>query len=79
VLDREQVLNTLDASKIKIEMEKVLPPNYGMMLRIQGNFSAGNGTIETGTEIPVNIPIYSGRRVAGNYLKVTYFMWVKQQ
>lgn len=83
LLDREQVLTSLDAAKIKLEMEKVLPPNYGMLLRIQGNFSSGNGVLEAGQEIPAATSVYSGRRVAltpeGQYLKVTYLMWVKQQ
>src|SRR3989338_10010296 len=43
VLDREQVLASLDSSQITTQMANLLPPNYGMLLRIEGNFSTGNG------------------------------------
>ncbi len=83
LLDRQQIISTLDASRITTEIARVLPPNYGMLLRIEGNFSAGNGIIEAGQEIPPATSVYSGRRIGltpdGTYLKVTYLMWVKQQ
>jgi hypothetical protein len=83
ILDENEVLDTLDENKIKTEIEKILPGNYGMLTRIQGNFSQGNGTIEIGGEIPANRLLISGRKVAvtnnDTYLKLTYFVWTRNQ
>ena len=83
ILDNQKVLDTLDYGIITTKMEEVLPPNYGMLLRIQGNFAQGNGTIEVGGEIPNQRFVLSGRRVAltedNTYLQLTYWVWTRGQ
>ena len=82
ILDQNKILDTFDYEQIEIELEKLLPANYEMLLRVEGDFTEGNGLIEVGGEIPENQPLVSGEKVgltdSGTLLKITYFVWVKE-
>ena len=81
VLDNQKVFDSFNHEFIGVEIEKLLPPHYQMLLRIEGNFSAGNGTIEVGGELPPQQSLISGKKVCitdGNeYFKITYYTWVR--
>jgi len=83
VMDEQEVFDSLDHLTIEDEMNELLPGNYGMLIRLQGDFDAGNGTIEVGGEMPEQRLIVSGQRVAlindDTYLKITYFVWAREQ
>ncbi len=83
VMDEQKMFDSLDHEAIERKMEELLPGQYEMLIRLQGNFTAGNGTIEVGGEIPAERLLISGRRAAltddDTYLKVTYFMWGRRQ
>ncbi len=83
ILEKDLVFYSLDQETIELEMEKYIPSHYDMLIRIEGNFSAGNGTIEAGGELPEKQSIVSGRSAVltedGTYLKVTYFTWSMKQ
>lgn len=83
IMDRQKVFDSLDYETIETELEALTPENAGMLIRIEGDFSTGNGTIEAGGEIPAENIIISGKRVALTeediFLKITYFMWPRQQ
>jgi len=82
ILDQNKVFDSLDYDNIEIEMEKLLPANYDILLRVEGDFTEGNGLIEIGGDIPINQPLVSGEKVgltdSGTLLKITYFVWVKE-
>ena len=81
VLDQQKAFDALDYTTIDTKMQQLLPGNAQMLLRIQGNFSIGNGTIEVGAELPDNQPIMTGQRAAltenNTYLSITYAIWTK--
>ena len=81
IMDSTKVFDSLDYSKIEIEMEKLLPVNYDMLIRVEGDFSEGAGLIEVGGELPQRGSVMTGERVAitedDTLLKITYFVWVK--
>lgn len=83
VLDKQNVFDALNPSTIENQMGILLPSRYGMLIRIQGNFSQSGGIIEAGDEIPLRVNTLTGRRIAlidpDTYIKITYFMWVKPQ
>ena len=83
IMEKEGKLETLDYGIIEQAIAEILPANDDMLLRLQGNFSTGNGTIEVGGEIPQKRFVASGQRVAltkveGTYLKITYFVWERE-
>ena len=83
LIDKQQNLDNLNFDTIETELEELLPGNVDALLRIEGNFSQGNGTIEIGGSIPNEKLVVSGRRAAltqnQTYLLITYFIWARQQ
>lgn len=83
VMDQQEIFDTLDQEIIETEMKNLLPGNYDMLIRLQGNFSRANGTIEIGGEIPESRLTITGRKAAltgnGTYFKITYFVWARKQ
>lgn len=83
IMDKREVFDSLDHSTIENELAEVLPVNYEMLIRIEGDFSIGNGTIEIGNDLPSQRILISGKKVALTnqdiYLKLTYFIWTREQ
>ena len=83
VLDEMNVFDSLNPSVIEVEMEKLLPAQYEMLIRLEDNVTLGNEILEAGNEVPFGVSILSGQRVVwtirSRYVKLTYFIWVKQQ
>jgi len=83
VMDNQEIFDTLNHDYIEEKMQEILPGNYQILLRVEGNFSANNGLIEVGPELPDNRAIFTGRKVAltneSVYLKITYFIWGKEE
>lgn len=83
VMDERGTFDSLSHNPIQDELALLLPANYDILLRIQGSFSEGNGTIEVGNDIPDKRFLIVGQRAAltsnGTYLLITYFVWEKQQ
>jgi|SRR3989344_2657370 len=81
VMDNAKAFDSLDYGRIEIEMEKLLPVNYNMLIRVEGDFSEGNGLIEVGGELPPQGTVMTGERAAitddETLLKITYFIWVR--
>ncbi|MBU0460440.1 MAG: hypothetical protein KKH52_03880 [Nanoarchaeota archaeon] len=79
VMDQEGTLDSLDYATIETRLEEILPANYEMLLRIEGDFTEGNGTIEIGGELPEERLRIVGKKVGltntSVYLKLTYFVW----
>ena len=80
ILDRQKTFDSLDHTTIETAMEDILPANYEMLIRIEGDFDPANGTIEVGGNLPQDRRIIFGRKVLltenNIYLKVTYALWV---
>ena len=83
VMDEHGTFDSLSHDPIQDEMSILLPESYDMLLRVEGSFPEGNGTIEVGGELPANRFIISGQRAAltsnGTYLLITYFVWGRGQ
>ena len=83
IMDGKKTFDSFDYETIETEIEKVLPGNYEMLVRLQGNFSSGNGTVEVGGDIPQNRLTVTGRKAAVTddniYFKITYFIWIREQ
>ncbi len=83
ILDEKETFDLFDPNAIETEMEKLLPTQYGMLIRVEGNITFGNGTLEAGLDVPPRVSILAGQRVAltnqERYMKITYFMWSRQQ
>lgn len=83
VMDEQKLFDSLSHETIEQELQELLPGQYDMLIRLQGNFTVGNGTLEVGGDIPREGLLISGKRVAltGNstYLLITYLMWGKAQ
>ncbi|HIG93899.1 TPA: hypothetical protein HA234_06915 [Candidatus Woesearchaeota archaeon] len=83
ILDNQKRSDDLNPLSLESNLQDLVPANYGLLLRIQGEFDEGNGTIEVGDEIPLQKVILSGRRVAltdnEEYLLITYMVWSKEQ
>lgn len=79
VMDNQEIFDTLDHDYIEEKMQEILPGNYQMLLRVEGNFSTSNGLVEVGSNLPEDRNVFSGRKVAltneSVYLKITYFIW----
>ena len=79
VMDNEKTFDSLDHETIETRMDELLPANYEMLLKIEGDFAVGNGTIELGGNLPENRFRIVGKRIAltddNVYLKLTYFVW----
>jgi len=82
ILDEQKTFDSLDYNEIETEMEELLPPNYEMLLRLEGNFSTGNGTLEVGGNIPLEEDLFFGRRIAitsnNTFLEITYVLWSRE-
>ena len=80
VLDQQKVFDSFDHSSIEQNMLNYLPGNLDMLIRMEGNFSTANGTIEVGADLSSEAS--SGQQVGitddGVYFKVTYFIWEKE-
>jgi len=77
LLDYEGVLASLDESNINTRMSETLPSQYGMRLRVEGNFNA----IEVGDPI-IQRFVASGKRVFVNASDdkngiATFWIWIK--
>jgi len=83
LLENKNAFDSLDEETISNEMESLIPTSYDMLVRLQGNFSQGNGTIEIGSEIPSKRLLIAGQRVGvtsnDTYYKITYFTWPRLQ
>ncbi|MBU0456953.1 MAG: hypothetical protein ABH824_02610 [Nanoarchaeota archaeon] len=83
IMDEEKVFDSLDHLTIEDKMRELLPANSEMLIRVEGNFSTANGTIEVGDDLPQQRFTISGKRVALTdddiYLKITYFVWARKQ
>mgnify|MGYP006418548631 CR=1 FL=1 len=83
LLDNKGAFDSLDEDVISNEMDSLIPASYDMLIRLQGDFSEGNGTIEIGSEIPSRRLLIAGQRVGvtsnSTYFKVTYFTWPRLQ
>ena len=78
ILIERGTLQELDHDAIEAGLYTIIPANYDMLLRIQGNFSYANGTIEVGGEVPERRYIVAGEQalyVEDRIAKVTYFVW----
>ena len=79
VLDGQKVFDTLDHDYIETRMQQIMPIQADMLIRIEGNFTQGNGTIEVGGTLPYDKSVISGIRVAMKddytYMKLTAFVW----
>lgn len=82
ILDEEFAFDFLDHDYIEVAMQELLPANYQMLIRIEGDFPEGNGLIEVGGSIPEKRLTLSGQKVVLNkddlYLKITYFVWLRE-
>jgi hypothetical protein len=78
IMDEQNLFESLDHDTIETEMEKLLPGSYVMLLRIEGDFSAGNGLIEVGSEIPQRGLIITGKKAIllddNTYVSITYIV-----
>ena len=77
LLDYEGVLASLDESNIETRITETLPAQYGMRLRVEGNFDA----IEVGDPI-IQRFVASGKRVFVDASKdkngiATFWIWLK--
>jgi len=83
ILDEQKVFDTFDHEYIETKIEQVLPIQADMLIRVEGNFTEGNGTIEVGGTLPYNRPIISSVRVAMTddyeYMKLTAFVWGRRE
>ncbi|MBI4153116.1 hypothetical protein HY497_01215 [Candidatus Woesearchaeota archaeon] len=83
VMDEQKVFDALDHAAIETRMEELLPANADMLIRIEGDFGIGNGTIEVGGDIPQERLIISVERAALTddtiFLKITAFVWAREQ
>ena len=83
IMEEDGTLHSLDHNTIEYRMEEILPTNYEMLLRIEGNFQTGNGTLEVGGEIPEKRLIIAGQRISltenNTYLKITHYTWGRKQ
>ena len=79
VLDGQKAFDTFDHEYIETKINQILPSQVDMLIRIEGNFTAGNGTIEVGGTLPYDKPIISSVRIGMTddyeYLKFTAFVW----
>lgn len=77
VMDEEKIFDTLDYSTIKNRLIELVPPNYDMLVKVEGS-----STVEAGGSLPNKRTIVSGRRAAltdsNEYLKITYYVWVRR-
>lgn len=82
VLDQQKKFDSLDDTVIETEMEELLPPNYEMLIRLEGNFSIGNGTLEIGGNLPSEENLLFGRNILitenNTFLEVTYVLWLRE-
>jgi hypothetical protein len=80
ILDQQKVFDSFDYGIIEQNMLDFLPGNLEMLLRLEGDFTPGNGTLEVGAELSNEAS--SGQRVGvtdnGKYFKITYFIWEKK-
>ena len=81
VLDERESFDTLDHTLIEQKLDDVLPAHIDMLLRIEGSFAEGNGTIEVGGDLPTDKSLIPIRRVAlasdSTYVKLTAYVWLK--
>ena len=82
VMDKQGLFAQPDYQVLQSHLDELVPGNYQMLLRLQGNFTTGNGTMEIGSEIPPKVSLISGQRVSvtdnWQYLRITYFIWGRQ-
>jgi len=79
LMDAEKAFDSLDYYLIRDRMQKLVPTNYEMLIRLEGNFS----TVEVGGDIPQKRFMLAGRKVGLTdndvFLKITYFIWMRVQ
>ena len=62
VMDYEKTLNSLDKIEIQNKMDILLPPNYGMLVSINGTFPQRTLMLESTTEPVSNKFVVGGKR-----------------
>ena len=79
MLDQLGYIRALDDANIKTTLDVVVPTRLGMMVRLEGNFTLGNGTLDIGDDLPSNYPIITSEYVSvtnsNEYVHVTYYVW----
>ncbi|MBI2668036.1 hypothetical protein HYX17_04700 [Candidatus Woesearchaeota archaeon] len=77
VLDNTDVLASLNKNSIESSIDRLLPVNYNMKIKIE----CPNKAIETSSELPNNIFVASGTRAIAtnelNYCIARYWIWLK--
>lgn len=81
VLDYSNDLSKLDSSKISSTLDKTLPKNYDMRIRLKGTFPE----MEIGSDLPENTFIVSGKRIfvtksegkVTGYGDAQFWIWLK--
>jgi membrane protein implicated in regulation of membrane protease activity len=83
LLDQKKSFDSFDSTEISIALTEIIPAQYEMLVRLQGDFTEGNGTIEVGGEIPSQRLITAGQRLAmsdtNTLFTITYFIWPRLQ
>jgi len=83
VLDGQKAFDTFDHEYIETKIDQILPSHVDMLIRVEGNFTEGNGTIEVGGTLPYDKPVISSVRVGitdnYEYMKFTAFVWGRNE
>ena len=83
VMEHKNLFLDPEHASLQSAMDSLLPSNIEMLLRLEGEFTSGNGTLEVGSELPRNKPIIAGQRVSltsnEQYLKITYLIWPRRE
>ena len=81
ILDQQHSFDELDHTLIEQKIQDVLPAHLDMLVRIEGDFDEGGGTIEVGGELPSRKALIPVHRVVLTsddiYLKITAYVWLR--
>ncbi|MCK4521820.1 MAG: hypothetical protein KAU20_04555 [Nanoarchaeota archaeon] len=81
LMDNKGAFNSINKQSIETELYSVLPVNYNMKIRLEGNFPQNKGVLETTKALPEDRFILTGKKITvtpeNYFIIIKYWVWLK--